>query len=225
MKKRNLLDRMRVADEILTGTLGKWEVEKRTITQAEEVGQLGTLYATGRSTPAGAYAGLFRLGEPKFLGKALADLRPRTLVMSDTPDEMRDLIEPIYQASLPETRTALVHGLGIGCFVKGLVSFDHIESIDVVEIDEELIELMPTLAPWLRDPRVTIRRGDAYTYEWPVGTRWDVVWHDVWDTLDTDNLSEGYARLNRRFGSRAGWQGAWGQAYLQRMRECVRFSW
>ena len=205
--RRSLIDTMRVADDIELGTLGKWEVEKRTVTVADVTAQVGTMYSTGRYTPEGTYAGLQR----SKLGWG------RTLVMSDAPDELRDLFEPIYQAAHDHVRTILIHGMGLGCFVKGLVELDHIESIDIVEIDEELIELMPPLASWLRDPRVTIYHDDAYTRRWPVGSRWDVVWHDVWDDLDTENLSDGYAKLNRRFGGRAEWQGAWGQDFLERM--------
>ncbi len=213
MRHRNLVATMRVADDIEVGTLGKWEVEKHTVTAADVTQQVGSMYSTGRYTPAGTYAGLQR-SRVGFL-----DHISRTLVMSDAPDELRDLFEPIYRASLGDVRTVLIHGLGLGCFVKGLTSFDHIESIDIVEIDEELIELMPPLASWLRDPRVTIHHDDAYTRKWPVGSHWDVVWHDLWDDLDVDNLSTGYAKLNRRFGGRSGWQGAWGQDFLERMRD------
>ena len=199
----SLVEQMRVADDIEVGTFGKWAVTKFKVGENDMMRQLGTAYRTGRYTPPGGYAVLHR---------------DRTLVMSDTPDELNDLWTPMHMAMRDDTRSVLIHGLGLGCFVKGLVSLDHIESIEIVEIDDELIDGMPKLAPWLNDPRVTIYHDDAYTRQWPVGQKWDVVWHDIWDDLGTDNLATGYARLNRRFGNRARWQGAWGQWFLQSMR-------
>lgn len=208
---------MRVADDIETGRFGKWLVEKQTVTKADEIAQMGNRYRTGRWTPPGTYAGLQRIST--YTHRNGEERESQTLVMSDAPDELRDLWEPMSRASHDDVRSVLIHGLGLGCFVKGLVSLPHIQSIQIVEIDAELIEGMPKLAPWLRDPRVSIIEGDAYTKEWPVGSHWDIVWHDIWDDLSTDNLSEGYARLNRRFGSRSIWQGAWGQGFLQYQRE------
>jgi hypothetical protein len=56
--------------------------------------------------------------------------------------------------------------------------------------------------------RLTIHHGDALTYKWPVGTRWTVAWHDIWDTICEDNLPD-MNRLHRRFGRRVDWQGSW----------------
>ena len=141
-------------------------------------------------------------------------VRDRTLVMSDTPDEIRDHVGPFYRAK----GRVLINGLGLGCLLKGILMNDEVTHVDVVEIDEDIVELMRVSAPWISDPRVTIHIADALTMKWPPNTQWDVVWHDIWDDLNTDDLSTSRAKLHRMYGRRAGWQGAWGQGWLQDRR-------
>lgn len=133
-------------------------------------------------------------------------------VMSDTPDEIDDHSDPIHCTR--EGSRVLIHGLGIGmvlqaCLEKGA------EHVDVVELDEDVIEVV---APhYLRKypGRVTIHRGNALTYKWPKGVRWNVVWHDIWDTITADNLPD-MRRLHRRFGRRCDWQGSWCRELCER---------
>jgi hypothetical protein len=82
--------------------------------------------------------------------------------------------------------------------------------------------------------RVAIHHGDAFTYSWPTGVRWDIAWHDVWDELSVDNLSQSQvdkdagdpdhsiARLMRRYARRVTWQGAWGHDFLRYQRNQQR---
>jgi len=69
--------------------------------------------------------------------------------------------------------------------------------------------------------RVTIHVADAMEIRWPRGVEWDVVWHDIWPTLCTDDLEQ-HATLNRRYARRAGWYGCWGNRLLKRTRERER---
>lgn len=126
------------------------------------------------------------------------------VVMSDTPAELRDHWAPMHYA----TGRVLVNGLGLGCVVKGLLTKPDVTHVDVVEIDHELVVKMSELAPWCKDPRVTMHIGDALKMWWPVGTRWNYAWHDIWTHISTDNLPT-YARLNRMYGGRVDQQGAW----------------
>lgn len=138
------------------------------------------------------------------------------LVMSDTPDEIRDLSSILHRGR----GRVLVNGLGLGCVLRGLLAKENVEHIDVVEISADLIKL---IGPYFDDERVTIHEGDAFTFTWPKGTRWDCVWHDVWDDLSADNLNEyhgraqpgSYEKLHRRYGRRCDWQGSWGWDFLQ----------
>lgn len=185
---------------------GDWRIERKTIEPDAIEARLGQLRAiihgSGRWVPPGTYIGL-RHG--------------RTLVMSDTPDEMRDHSEPYFEASRRGGRV-LLHGLGLGMVLRAVLSLPNVEHVDVVEIAPEVIRLVgPHFAGALADGRLTIHEGDCFTMRWPAGTRWQVVWHDVWNTLCEDNLPEMH-RLHRSFGQRCDWQGSWGRSFIERWR-------
>ena len=92
--------------DVPLGKIGSAEVERQTVTKADErFGQLRAAISSsslGRFTPAGRYTGLRINGE---------------LVMSDTPDEIDDIREAIQFA----TGRCLVNGLGLGVVVNGML--------------------------------------------------------------------------------------------------------
>lgn len=149
----------------------------------------------GRGTQPGDYTILYRDGR---------------LWMSDTDAEWRDHSEAVWRIRKPETKRVLINGLGIGVIVKAALACDHVEHVDVVEIDERVIKLV---SPHYDDPRLTIHHADAYTIKWPPNTRWDVAWHDIWADMCEDNL-ELMAKLHRSYGKRVGWQGSWSKEFL-----------
>lgn len=129
------------------------------------------------------------------------------LVMSDVRDEYRDHAYAISQAY----GRVLIHGLGLGCYLKAILAKPEVLHVDVVELEEDVIAL---IGPYFADdPRVHIHQGDAYTYEFPKGTTWDVAWHDIWADKCTDDLAL-HAKLNRRYGRKVSWQGCWAHEYL-----------
>lgn len=138
--------------------------------------------------------------------------------MSDTHDEWRDHMSAVWRIRREGCRRVLINGLGIGMVLKAALACEHIEHVDVVEVDGRVVDLV---GPHYDDPRVTIHTADAYTKDWPAGTRWDVVWHDIWLDLCTDNLSQ-MTRLHRKYGRRAEWQGSWGKGRLLRQRRVER---
>ncbi len=183
-----------VADPMdLTGfheeaTRGDWRIEVRTVDRS--------LSFRPRSVPPGTYTGLLRNG---------------AVWMSDTPAERRDHLSAYYEAKRLGGRV-LVHGLGLGMIVKAVLDLPNVEHIDVVELDADVIALAgPAFDRY--GARVTIHEGDALTYKWPPGTRWTVVWHDIWRDICGDNLPE-MATLHRKFGRRCDWQGSWSHAML-----------
>lgn len=199
-------DDCRVTGRLMPGTRGPWEV--RTFEVADDLTNM-RLMMQGRYCTPGTYTGLFH--------------DQRGVVMSDTTAEIRDLADLFWRE--PGGRV-MVSGLGLGCVVSGLLARAEVEAVDVVEIDPDVIAL---IGSQLADPRLTIHEGDALTYQWPKGTRWDFAWHDVWDDLNTDNLSSpdavpcSYAALNRRYGQWARMQGAWGQRLLRSERRRPRW--
>lgn len=136
-----------------------------------------------------------------------------TLWMSDTPDEKRDHIAPVWEASRRGGRI-LVNGLGLGMVVSGLLKLPNVEHVDVVEKSERIVDL---IGPHYESSRCTVHHSDAYTIKWPAGTRWTVAWHDVWAYLSLDNI-EGMHRLHRRYGRRVDWQGSWGREFVEARR-------
>lgn len=174
-------------------SIGPWRIERRTLERS-------LLSFRPRDTPPGTYTGLLKNG---------------AVWMSDVPDEKRDHYGVYFEAQRRGGRV-LVHGLGLGMVVKAMLDLPNVGHVDVVEIDSDVIDLCgPAFDVY--GARVTIHHGDCLSYRWPTGTRWTVVWHDIWRDICTDNLAE-MATLHRKFGRRCDWQGSWSREQLQRER-------
>lgn len=144
------------------------------------------------------------------------------LWMSDTPDERRDHLEPLMEARQHGARTALVSGLGLGMVVGGLLRLESIESVTVVELNTDVIQLVgrhyQQMAADL-GKSFEVVCGDAMDPSalFSPGSYWDIAWHDVWADLCTDNLDE-MSAMARRYVRRVGWQGFWGRDLLRQQR-------
>lgn len=218
-----LLDLREADGEI---TKGRWRLHEFEV--SEGAAMLDALKAMhqghDRWAPPGHYVSLQRR-PTKSESEEWYGMREWIVVMSDTPDEINDHAEMLLWA---EGRV-LVHGLGLGCVVHGLLTKDTVTSIDVVEVDPDVIALM---APYITDPRVTIHQGDCATFKWPPGTRWNYVWHDIWSEISPYNLSDdetaehgiSYATLHRKFGGRCDYQFSWAFHRAQLQREKNRRS-
>jgi spermidine synthase len=125
--------------------------------------------------------------------------------MSDTPAEIRDHWTLFRNAR----GRVLVHGLGLGMAVRGLLLDSEVEHVLVIEKDPDVIAyIAPQLEARFGTARWTVRQDDALTWKPEKGARWDVVWHDIWPSITSDNL-DSMATLHRRFGARCDWQGSW----------------
>lgn len=162
---------------------------------------------SGRQTREGTYTRLILNGQ---------------LWMSDTDAERRDHMLVLREAERVEARRVLINGLGLGMVIKGLLSFEHVEHVDVVERDQRVADLVGP--HYTQTGRVAVHIGDAYEQcrRWPRGTRWDVGWSDIWADVSTDDLPD-MARLNRSYGRRCGWHACWGQELI--IRESRRRGW
>jgi len=151
-----------------------------------------------RATRPGTYTGLMLNGR---------------LWMSDTDAEKRDHMAVLHAIRGWEAKRVLINGLGLGMVLKAALTFPHVEHVDVVEIDERVVNLVGP--HYAKDPRVHIHHADAYKQmtQWPVGTRWDVGWSDIWPDLCTDNL-ESMAKLRRSYGRRTNWHDCWSRDTL-----------
>ena len=165
---------------------GAWKIDHFTVTGREFQG------FSSRTVPPGTYTRLTRNG---------------TLVMSDTPDEMEDHLPIVNQA----TGRVLINGLGLGMVLKNILLKPGVFDVTVIEIDQDLIDLVGPRLGWpnsVSDHRVSIVCADALTYKPPKGVRYNAVWHDIWDTICTDNLDQ-MKYLHRKYGRRTDWQGSW----------------
>lgn len=163
-------------------------------------GSTGALHYAlhGRPVPHGVYTRLSADG---------------VLWMTDTPAEISDLITAFHHLERATTKRVIINGLGLGMVLKATLALSHVEHVDVVEIDPRVVQLVGSQ---YQDARLTIHTADAYDVKWPVGTCWDVAWHDVWPTICGDN-ADGMTRLNRRYGNRVNWQGCWVEDEVRRL--------
>jgi hypothetical protein len=161
---------------------GMWEVKHFTVDRIDIHS-----FVRGRGVPVGeTFTKLTRHG---------------SIVMSDTPAEMRDHREAVYRA----TGSCLLNGLGIGMVLKNILLKNEVTAVTVVEISQELIDL---ISPHYNDSRITFICADAMTYKPPKGKRYNMVWHDIWDNICGDNLPQ-METLHRKYGWRTDWQGSW----------------
>ena len=167
------------------GRRGDWTVKKLTVTP-EVSGRTGTAWGRGH-VPAGTYTQLCCEG--------------RGVVMSDTPDELIDQLEPVFRAR----GHVLITGLGIGAVLAAVLKKPEVTMVTVVEAAPDVVAMV---APNYRDDRVEIVTASAFDYEPPVGIRYGMVWHDIWDRITASNLP-GMDLLRRRYESYADWQGCW----------------
>jgi len=190
--------------EVPEGESGPWAVKRFTV--SKEAAAFGSLRAmishSVRYMPEGTYTQLTCKG--------------RGIVMSDTPDEMRDHYEPVRRAR----GNILINGLGLGMVLNACLLKPEVEHATVIEMEEDVIKLVGSY--YLNKfgaERLTIIHASAFDFKPPRGSFYNIVWHDIWDDICTDNLPE-MATLHRRYGRRCDWQGSWSKetckAYAKR---------
>ena len=128
-------------------------------------------------------------------------VRGNTTVMSDTDAEVNDFL-PFVKAAFGDV---LVSGLGLGCVTAALLAKPEVTSVTVIEIDADVIALV---APHLACDRLTIVNADITKWTPAKGQRFDIGWHDIWDTITSDNLPE-ITHIKRRLAKRVKRQLAW----------------
>lgn len=171
------------------GTSGDWTVSRFTVDPKRFQG-FGV-----RWVPPGTYTRLSSSTERCF--------------MSDTPDEYRDALPFILEA----TGHVLVSGLGLGMVIKALLLKPDVASITVVELEADVIALV---APHYADPRLRVINADAYT--WRPDRQFDWAWHDIWADVSTDDLPD-MARIRRHYAramTAPGRQMVWGKHLIRR---------
>lgn len=189
---------MEIKIDVPNGTSGNWRVEEFEVSKNDaQFCGLRAVFNGGRGRlPEGIYKRLYR---------------GNVLVMSNTPDEIRDFMPFVRQAS----GSVLINGMGLGVLLKALLEKEEVKEITVIEKSEDVIKLVaPT---YLKDKRVKVIKADAFEYEPEKGKRFDSVWHDIWDYITSDNLPE-MAKLHRKYGRRTDYQESWCKDECKRRR-------
>jgi len=174
------------------GVSGVWKVETFEVPK-NDFSQMISVLKSGRGVPSGTYKRLKRDG---------------TVVMSNTPDEIRDFSYFTRHA----TGSILINGLGLGCVVKVLLDKPEITKITVIEKSRDVINL---ILPHFNDDRLKVIHADAFEYTPPKVEKFNAVWHDIWDDICADNLKE-MSKLHRKYGKKCGWQDSWAKSECQK---------
>lgn len=185
--------------------LDPWKIEKFVVSKADaDIFNMQCLFNR-------------RFNQRIFPGNYTRLLRNGTTWMSDTPAEIRPLqvFQRAMERSFLEHGRVLIHGLGLGLAVQYALEVESVKHIDVVEIDQTVIALV---GPFYQEmaakanKSLNLIHGDALTYKFKPGLRWDIVWHDIWLGICSDN-KDSVQRLNRRYGRRCTWQKSWHELY------------
>ncbi len=190
--------------DVPVGKCGEWRIEQRVINGDERMSKIRALMnGDGRYVPNGTYTGLWR---------------GNTIVMSNTPDEIRDHGVLKYAARLYGGH-ALINGLGLGVALELIMPF--VEHVTVIERSPEVIELSGKHYLNKFAGKIAIIEADAFEYQPPKGQKYSIVWHDIWDTIGAANLPE-MTRLHRKYGRRCAWQESWCKWLCQRQKRGAR---
>lgn len=201
---RLIVDKYKV--NVPEGKSGNWEVRCFSVSKEDaEFGALRSIFKGGRYTPVGDYTGLYHCDN---------------VIMSDTPDEIRDHMSFIHRA----TGNVLINGLGIGMVLQAVLNKPEVTHVTVIEISSDVISLV---APHYQNQfgdRLTIIENDALKYKPPKGIRYNAIWHDIWPNICTDNLEE-MKILHRKYGHCCNWQGSWSKELLKRYQRQEKTYW
>ena len=186
------------------GESGNFSVERfEASEQAASFERIRAVVGGGRCVPAGTYTALYRKGG--WGGK--------TLVMSDTRDEIYDLRGVLTNAH----DHCLVAGLGLGVVVRAMLLDERVTKVTVLEISPDVIKLVGESLKAEFGDKLEIIEADALEWKPPKGVHYGTCWFDIWDDICADNLSE-MSKLKRRYARKSDWKGCWCEYQCRRGR-------
>jgi spermidine synthase len=148
----------------------------------------------------------------------------RTLMMSDTQMERRSNYEVVRQAR----GHVFISGLGLGMILHPILNNPEVTQVTVVEKYADVIKLVGPTLP--HQEKLTFVEADVMTWKPAKGTKYNVIYHDIWPDITEDNLKD-MAILHRRFAhfkAPGGWQDSWKRDHLKalkRQQESRRGGW
>lgn len=185
--------------DVPEGTRGFWIVRKFKIPKsgAESFNKIKHIAEMGRQVVPGTYTKLTRLGD---------------VIMSDTHAERKDHLDFVKAAR----GNVLVTGLGLG-MVANAVLLGNARTCTVIERDKDVIDLVAGHYEKKFGDRFKVINADALKWVPEDGVKFDWAWHDIWPTIDEDNLAE-MAEIEARLKPFVKKQAHWCK------RECEKLS-
>lgn len=126
-----------------------------------------------------------------FPGEYISLKEENTLLMSDTPMEKRTNQHFIDNAH----GDVLIAGLGIGLIILPIQDKEVVKTITVVEKNKEVIELVGKQLPL--NEKVRIINKDIY--KWTPEYRYDTIYLDIWDFINSDVYEEEMLPLKKKY--------------------------
>lgn len=188
---------MKIEIYVPDGRKGSWEIETFKLTKAE-----ADAYNEAESKHLKRY--IAHDVEYKQLLRYSAQKPAGYPVMSNIPAEVADHM-PFIEAA---HGNVLLFGLGLGMVVQALIEKKSVNSITIVEIDPEVIELSGTYYQNV-SKKIQIHQADALYYM--DENRYDAIWFDIWDRIAPENLYQ-MEYLRERWVDRAPVQMCWAEA-------------
>lgn len=95
-------------------------------------------------------------------------------------DEAKEIVD-----YLPFLRRAhgrvLLTGLGLGLCLQALLRKPEVEHVTVIEVESDVLGIVaPYYHDRFGDARMSLIHADAFTWQVPTGTRFDIGYHDIW---------------------------------------------
>jgi len=113
------------------------------------------------------------------------------VIMSNTPMEMRTNAEFVRKAH----GNILIAGLGIGMVLLAIQDKPMVKSITVVEYSPEVMQMVLPQLPL--NNKVKVVQGDIFEWSPPRGTKYDVIYFDIWNYINSDVYEEMKLLKNR----------------------------
>lgn len=115
------------------------------------------------------------------------------VVMSDTPMEQRTNRKFVREAN----GDVLVGGLGIGMIVLAIQDKPDVNSITIIEKSHEVIEMITSQLKF--NDKVKIINADVFTWKPEKGQKFDCIYMDIWNWVNSDVWEEEMKPLKRKY--------------------------
>jgi len=148
----------------------------------------------------------------------------RTLMMTDTQMERRSNYEVVQQSR----GHVFISGLGLGMILHPILAKENVTQVTVCEKYGDVIRLVGPTLP--HQEKLTFVEADVLTWKPAKGTKYDVIYHDIWPEITVDNLKD-MGILHKRFAhwkAPGGWMGSWKKEHLtdlKRQRSSRQYVW